>query len=88
VSVHPDTSVTCLVYAGTNQCVANPNRRLQKSFKLIGGGDPIAEPIARVLHPADGAMIELVEKLLQDPDLPARIGDAAVKMASSSELPR
>lgn len=56
------------------------------AFKLLSRGEPIPEHIQRVLHPADGALIEL-EKLLQGPDVPARIVDAAVKMAASSEPP-
>lgn len=56
------------------------------AFKLLSRGEPIPEHIQRVLHPADGALVEL-EKLLQGPDVPARIVDAAVKMAASNELP-
>ena len=57
------------------------------AFKLISRGLPVPENIQRALHPQNAAMQDL-EKLLQGPDVPARIVDAAVKISKAgSEQP-
>lgn len=57
------------------------------AFKLISRGFPVPESIQRALHPQNGVIQDL-EKLLQGPDVPSRIVDAAVKISkASSEQP-
>lgn len=57
------------------------------AFKLISRGCPVPESIQRALHPQNGVIQDL-EKLLQGPDVPSRIVDAAVKISKAgSEQP-
>lgn len=53
------------------------------AYKLVTRGLPIPEHIQQALRPQNSAVQDL-EKLLQGPDVPARVVDAAVKLSRSA----